>query len=167
VATPEDRCRTAFADVSSRHPWPSNRFAFDCDGNYSQGHWGTALLPDDSTTGMISVSAAMVVRAGGDSLLRHVIAHEIGHAIDFIYGDDTVHARFEAVRGSDGQDWGVGATQSPAEDWAEVYAYWIEPTWWQGRGVGTANSDAGNGALLLAPPTSDQLSALLPLYDNR
>jgi hypothetical protein len=58
--------------------------------------------------------------------LTHIMAHEIGHMVDFRYLDDETRAEFMQVRGfSQSADWrGAGAEwgMQPQEDFAEVYA---------------------------------------------
>ena len=72
------------------------------------------------------------VRACGtqsDELLRHVMAHELGHAYDTTHGSAATRRAWMAVRGiPDGTPWygcsGCTDFATPAGDFAEVYAQW-------------------------------------------
>jgi hypothetical protein len=74
----------------------------------------------------------MFVRACGtqsDELLRHVMAHELGHAYDTTHGNAATRRAWMAVRGIPaGTPWygcsGCTDFATPAGDYAEVYAQW-------------------------------------------
>ncbi len=74
----------------------------------------------------------MFVRACGtqsDELLRHVMAHELGHAYDTTHGNATIRAAWQAVRGIPASTPWYGCSgctdfATPAGDFAEVYAQW-------------------------------------------
>jgi hypothetical protein len=74
----------------------------------------------------------MFVRACGtqsDELLRHVMAHELGHAYDTTHGNATLRAAWQAVRGIPASTPWYGCSgctdfATPAGDFAEVYAQW-------------------------------------------
>ena len=82
------------------------------------------------------------VRACGtqsDELLRHVMAHELGHAYDTTHMTDALRRAWMAARGMPaGTDWygcsGCTDFATPAGDFAEVYAQWA-------RGVSTNRSE--------------------------
>jgi hypothetical protein len=82
------------------------------------------------------------VRACGtqsDELLRHVVAHELGHAYDTTHMTDALRREWMAVRGIPaGTNWygcsGCTDFATPAGDFAEVYAQWA-------RGVATNRSE--------------------------
>jgi hypothetical protein len=64
-----------------------------------------------------------------DALLRHVVAHELGHAWDSLHMTDALRADYLAARGIPaGTSWfGCNACQdfaTPAGDFAETYAQW-------------------------------------------
>ncbi|MBK5306670.1 MAG: hypothetical protein JJD92_08300 [Frankiaceae bacterium] len=64
-----------------------------------------------------------------DTLLRHVVAHEMGHAWDSVHMTDELRARYLAARGiATGTPWfGCNKCQdfaTPAGDFAETYAQW-------------------------------------------
>jgi hypothetical protein len=74
----------------------------------------------------------MFVRAcdvQSDGLLRHVMAHELGHAYDTTHMTADARAAWKAVRGIPaGTPWygcsGCTDFATPAGDYAEVYAQW-------------------------------------------
>ena len=65
-----------------------------------------------------------------DELLRHVIAHELGHAYDTTHGNAAVRAAWQAARGIPASTPWYGCSgctdfATPAGDFAEVYAQWL------------------------------------------
>lgn len=90
--------------------------------------------------------------AESDRLLRHVVAHEMGHALDSLRMTDAQRADYLAARGIPaGTPWfGCNGCQdfaTPAGDFAETYAQWQ-------RGASDSRST------LAAPANSAQLTAL-------
>jgi len=88
--------------------------------------------------------------------VAHVVAHEIGHAIDVTYFDDVDRGRFNLARGrSVSAAWWVapGATDfsSGAGDWAEAFA-WAQ-----------VGPDGGWYSQLSPPPTAEQLGVIADL----
>lgn len=88
--------------------------------------------------------------------LRATIAHEIGHALDHVTGDDAQRARYREVRGLPaGSPWypcgGCPDYASPAGDFAEVFTYAV-------AGPGDFRSRLG------PPPSAAQLRDLAPLF---
>ena len=87
-----------------------------------------------------------------DSLLRHVVAHELGHAWDSLHMTEELRTRYLAARGiKAGTPWfGCDKCQdfaTPAGDFAETYAQWQ-------RGASDSRST-------IAPPaTQAQLASL-------
>lgn len=64
-----------------------------------------------------------------DELLRHVMAHELGHAYDTVRNNDALRAAWMVARGIPaGTPWygcsGCTDFATPAGDFAEVYAQW-------------------------------------------
>lgn len=97
----------------------------------------------------------MFVRACGtqsDELLRHVMAHELGHAYDTVRNNAAIRASWMATRGIPASTPWYGCSgctdfATPAGDFAEVYAQWA-------RGASTNRSQLAGDV----PPA--QLSAL-------
>lgn len=93
--------------------------------------------------------------AQSDALLRHVIAHEIGHIVDAQRMDDAQRAEFKRMRGiSASTPWfGCNACAdfaTPAGDFAETYAQWQ-------RGATNSRSQLAPAA---SPAELDQFAAL-------
>jgi hypothetical protein len=91
-----------------------------------------------------------------DVVLAHTIAHELGHVLDFTHGISTRRALYLSLRGlAPGSEWfgcpGGTDFQTPAGDWAEVFAYWL-------AGPGDFRSTVG------PVPTPAQLAALRSLF---
>ncbi|MDP9072522.1 MAG: hypothetical protein M3N68_14805 [Actinomycetota bacterium] len=89
--------------------------------------------------------------------LAHVIAHEIGHAVDFTYGTSARRAEWMRLRGLDpAWPWpacpGCPDYATPAGDFAEVFAYWL------------AGPDSGFKGRLAGPPLPADLEVLTPFF---
>ncbi len=86
--------------------------------------------------------------------IRHVVAHELGHAIDWTYNDAARRAEWQRLRGIDSSlpwfRWNASDFTSPSGDFAEAFAFWQ-----------TATADYSQ----LAPaPDAAALAALTPLF---
>jgi len=91
-----------------------------------------------------------------ESLLRAVIAHEIGHAVDATYGDDARRARWRELRGIPADQPWFGCSMcedyaTPAGDFAEVFSLWL-------AGPEHFRSE------LAGRPTAEQLTRLAELF---
>ena len=79
--------------------------------------------------------------------IRHVVAHEIGHALDVTYFDETIRVRWMVARGFAADDawWpesGENDYASPAGDLAETMATWVNgPHHWAGTGEAPTGAD--------------------------
>ena len=97
------------------------------------------------------------VRDGqSDELLAHVVAHEIGHAVDVTLNDSADRDRWQAVRGLDTQWWPDNRASdfaTGAGDFAESFAAWQ---------VGPASFRSQLGG----PPSPAQLDVLADLADG-
>ena len=90
--------------------------------------------------------------AQSDELLRHVMAHELGHAYDTTHGNASVRAAYQAARGIPASTPWYGCSgctdfATPAGDFAEVYAQW-------------ARGAAANRSELAGDPGPAELAAL-------
>lgn len=89
-----------------------------------------------------------------ETLLAHVIAHELGHAVDVTFNDGGERRRWEEARDLDGAPWwpGSGATDfsTGAGDFAEAFAAWQ---------VG----DESFRSTLADPPTAEHLALIAEL----
>ncbi len=87
-------------------------------------------------------------------LLVHVIAHELGHALDVTYNDGDDRRRWQEARGIDDAPWWPGSRAADfatgAGDFAESFAAWQV-------GPGEFRSELGE------PPTGPQLDLLAEL----
>ncbi|MFW2383103.1 MAG: hypothetical protein ACN4GZ_15220 [Acidimicrobiales bacterium] len=92
-----------------------------------------------------------------DPLLAHVVAHEVGHAIDVTLNSGDDRRRWQKQRGIDDRSWwpGNGATDfsTGAGDFAESFAAWQ---------VGTAAYRSNLGA----PPDQAAIALLAELVDG-
>lgn len=89
---------------------------------------------------------------GTDVVLKHTIAHEIGHALDFERNTASEHQSYLGIRGLPATSRWYGCSMcsdyaTPAGDWAEVFAYWL-------AGPGDFRSR------MAGPPSRAQLVAL-------
>lgn len=79
--------------------------------------------------------------------IRHVIAHELGHALDVTYFDEAVRVRWMVARGFEADEawWpesGENDYSSPAGDLAEAVASWVNGTeHWAGTGRVPTDAD--------------------------
>jgi hypothetical protein len=91
-----------------------------------------------------------------ESLLAHVIAHEIAHAIDVTHNSGDDRARWQALRGIEEKPWwpGNGASDfsTGAGDFAESFAAWQV-------GDGSFRSMIGD------PPEAAEFALLLELSE--
>ncbi len=91
-----------------------------------------------------------------DEVLTHTIGHEIGHAVDYTFGDAARRARWQSIRGIPASTpwYGCAACtdyDTPAGDFAETFAYWQ---------VGPV----GYRSTLVRPPSRAQLEAVGALF---
>ncbi len=87
-----------------------------------------------------------------DTLLRHVVAHELGHAFDLVHLTEPERSAYRRARGiPPGKPWfgcdGCSDFATPAGDFAESYALWL-------RYGGTHRGE------LVPAPSRAQLAAL-------
>lgn len=119
------------------------------------------FLPDKHgylglTTSGVNLIQIYIRPSESDVVLSHSIAHELGHALDFSRGAADKRAQYLKIRGlRPDLTWfgcnGCSDFQTPAGDWAEVFAYWL-------AGPGDFRSQVAG------PPSAAQLRALTPLF---
>ncbi|MEZ5341079.1 MAG: hypothetical protein R2706_06420 [Acidimicrobiales bacterium] len=89
-----------------------------------------------------------------DSLLRHVIAHELGHAVDVTLNSSGDRERWQDARGIGASPWwpgnGISDYSTGAGDFAECFAAWQ---------VGSGNFRSKLGSA----PSGDQIALLAEL----
>ncbi len=89
-----------------------------------------------------------------DELLVHIVAHELGHAVDVTLNDGSDRRAWQSARGIEGEPWWPGSAASDfrtgAGDFAESFAYW--------------QAESDNFRSKLGPePTADQLELMAEL----
>lgn len=140
--------RGARSLASLRYPWQKLGYRVE-------------FLPDKHgylglTTSGVNLVQIYIRPSESDLVLSHSIAHELGHALDFSRGTAEKRAQYLKIRGlSPDLTWfgcsGCSDYQTPAGDWAEVFAYWL-------AGPGDFRSQ------MAGAPSAAQLRALAPLF---
>jgi hypothetical protein len=145
TATVESKEAAALARVS--YPWQQLGYRIVFLGPQA-GVWGRT---SPRSMGFIDI----YVRPDESvDMLAHVIAHEIGHAVDLTYGNDQRRQVWEELRGVSPRPWFTCSMcedfSTPAGDFAETFAYW-------------QLHDFSRSELAPAP-TAAQLAQLTPLF---
>lgn len=126
---PEERAavRTALDDLD----WPVRSVGLKVVVCADEDLPPDAAATYDPNERVIRISERVVAAPVAQGL-SHVLAHEIGHAVDGDYLDESERAEFSEIRGHDArQSWdgsGVAWEDSPREDFAEVYAVLVAPS---------------------------------------
>ena len=118
-ATTQDRISAALARVS--YPWQQLGYRINFLGPQS----GVSGRTSPRSMGFIDI----YVRPDESvDTLAHVIAHEIGHAVDLTYGTDQRRQLWEQLRGMGPRTWFTCSMcedfSTPAGYFAETFAYW-------------------------------------------
>lgn len=117
-----------------------------------EGHLDGILGVTDNSNNTITI----YVRDGQTTAsIARVIAHELGHAVDFSLLNWAERANYVSIRGLPTDTWYpcnmCEDYASPAGDFAEVFAYWL-------LGPGDFRS------MMAGEPSLDQLNALVPIF---
>ncbi|MBV8386418.1 MAG: hypothetical protein JO155_06465 [Acidimicrobiia bacterium] len=147
VSTPTERIAAAMARIS--YPWQQLGYRIVFEGPVP----GMAGRTSPRSMGTIEI----YVRPDETvDMLAHVIAHEIGHAVDLTYGNDQRRSVWLQLRGVSPRPWFTCSMcedfSTPAGDFAETFAYWQLHDF--------------SRSLLAPPPTVDQLAQLSPLFGS-
>ncbi|MDH5520413.1 MAG: hypothetical protein OEZ14_07760 [Acidimicrobiia bacterium] len=145
-ASAEERGRWALEQIS--YPWqerlPGWTVEFD-DGR--EGLFGLTLVDDKRIE-------VYVRHDQTDDLLVHIVAHELGHAVDVTLNKGGDRRAWQAARGIENEPWWPSSASSDfrtgAGDFAESFAYW------------QAESDNFRSKLG-PPPSADQLELMAAL----
>jgi len=145
-ASPEERGAAALARIS--YPWQQTGYTISFYGPRPglYGRTGNGIRrieifvrPDESA-----------------DLLAHVVAHEIGHAVDLTFNNAARRSQWLAIRGLDpSASWftcsGCHDFDTPAGDFAETFAYW-------------QTGPAIFRSVMAPPPSPAMLDQLRPLF---
>jgi hypothetical protein len=147
VSTPQERIAAAMARIS--YPWQQLGYRIVFEGPVP----GMSGRTSQRSMGTIEI----YVRADETvDMLAHVIAHEIGHAVDLVYGNDQRRSVWLQLRGISPRPWFTCSMcqdfSTPAGDFAETFAYWQLHDF--------------SRSLLAPVPTVDQLTRLSPLFGS-
>jgi len=143
--TAADRVSEALARIS--YPWRQLGYRIVFMGPEA-GMWGR--------TSQRSLSTIEIYVRPDESvdMLAHVVAHEIGHAVDLVYGTDQRRSLWLELRGISPRPWFTCSMcqdfSTPAGDFAEIFAYWQ---------LGDLSRSE-----LAPPPTPAQLAQLATLF---
>ncbi len=118
--SPQERGRWALTQIG--YPWedmlPGWRVEF-LDGR--TGLFGLTLVDDKRIEIYVRDNQA-------DDLLVHIVAHELGHAVDVTLNDGDDRRTWQAARGIEDEPWWPSSAASDfrtgAGDFAESFAYW-------------------------------------------
>ncbi|MFP5220503.1 MAG: hypothetical protein ACLGIG_12375 [Actinomycetes bacterium] len=138
--------RGAAALASLRRPSDASAFTVEFKGHHDS-YLGLATVHERRLEVFVRSCASQ--SAG---LLRHVVAHELGHLVDGARMTDAMRSEYMRMRGIPaGTPWfgcnGCADFATPAGDFAEVYAQWQ-------RGAGD------NRSQLAPPPSAGQLEQI-------
>jgi len=144
-ATSQDKVTAALGRIS--YPWQQLGYRI----NFLGPQGGVSGRTSPRSMGFIDI----YVRPDESvDMLAHVIAHEIGHAVDLTYGNDQRRQVWEQLRGMSSRAWFTCNMcedfATPAGDFAETFAYW-------------QLHDFSRSELAPAP-TPEQLAQLQPFF---
>jgi hypothetical protein len=144
--SPAERGAAALALIA--YPWPRTGFSIEFSGP-RDSHYGLTNVPARKISIFVRLEQTT-------SELARVIAHEIGHAVDVAFTDESERATYRRLRGLGNVYWypacpGCADYNTPVGDFAEVFAYWL-------LGPGTFRSTAA------PPPNAAQLKELASVF---
>lgn len=118
--TPEQRGQAALAKID--YPWAERLPEWEISFHPEQsGVYGYTLVKEERIEIYVRDDQS-------DDLLAHVVAHEIGHAVDITYNDGDERDIWLETRGIQGSVWwpqsGASDFSTGAGDFAESFAAW-------------------------------------------
>ena len=139
-----DRIDEATARVRARFDWTKWLPGWRVDLLGERRGYKGSTFPDERLV-QVYVRPSMTA-----DQIAHVLAHELGHAVDVTYFDDTVRSAIQLARGrrADAQWWVESGTTdfaSGSGDWAEMFS------WWASGGRGRWLSTVGR------PPSASEM----------
>ncbi len=144
--SPVARGRRALDEIS--YPWETNLPGWTIDFlDGRSGLYGLTLVDDKHIEIYVREDQTQ-------ELLVHIVAHEIGHAVDVTLNDGPDRRRWQGARDIGDSPWWPDSAASDFEtgagDFAEAFAYWQAPT-------------SSYRSRLGPPPTAEQLQLMAEL----
>lgn len=145
-ATAADRSAAALSMID--YDWQGTGYTIDFAGGRS-GLLGATSVADRTITIYVRDDEPV-------AQIAHILAHELGHAVDLAYTTPEEREQYRAIRGLGSVPWYPTCSActdyaTPAGDFAETFAYWLlGPTEFR--------------STIAPPPDADQLAALSVVF---